>query len=166
MDWTEMHRVERLRASLAPQLTWFPLCERPYVDKCHIADMLKEIGIKVPRLYDLGFSHNNCGGGCVKAGQAHWAHLFFTLPERYKIWEEKEEDIRSHLDKDVAILRVRRGEQSTPMTLRAFRERLETGDTNYDKDDWGGCGCFAPVSQMRMDDLLLATDIKKKEIQR
>ena len=26
-----------------------------------------------------------------------------------------------------------------PMTLAAFRERIETGD--YDKHEWGGCGC-------------------------
>src|SRR5579885_2954892 len=101
MDWTELHRVERLTAALAPQPVWFPLIERPYVDKCHIAAELERIGIAVPRLYNLGFAHNNCGGGCVKAGQAHWAHLLRTLPERYALWEAKEEEIRQYLGKDV-----------------------------------------------------------------
>ncbi len=162
MDWTEMHRVKRLRAALAldETLSWFPLLERPFVDKCLIAKSLEKMGIAVPRLYALGFEHNNCGGGCVKAGQAHFAHLFFTLPEVYALWEAKEEEIRQHLGKDVSILKDRRGGCTRPMTIRDFRLRLESGDTTYDKEDWGGCGCFAPVAQLRMDDLLLASDVK------
>jgi len=161
-EWSEIDRMNRLAASIAPDLAWFPLAEKPYVDKCHISNFLESIGIAVPRLYTLGFEHNNCGGGCVKAGQAHWAHLYYTLPERYALWERQEEELRLHFKKDVSILKDRRGGQSKPMTLRAFRERLEAGDTNYDKDDWGGCGCFAPVAQTRMDDLLLAVDVKRK----
>ncbi len=162
-EWHEIDRMERLAASIAPDPAWFPLSERPYVDKCHIAADLERIGIAVPRLYLLGFEHNNCGGGCVKAGQAHWAHLYYTLPERYALWEEKEEDIRQSLGKDISILKDRRGGTARPMTLRAFRMRLETGDTDYDKDDWGGCGCFAPVAQLRMDDLLLTADIQVRK---
>lgn len=159
-EWSEIDRMSRLEEDIAPEKAWFPLAEHPYVDKCHISNFLDSIGIAVPRLYGLGFEHNNCGGGCVKAGQAHWAHLWFTLPERFLMWEEKEEEFRQYIGKDIAILKDRRGGQSKPMTLKAFPERLEAGDTNYDKSDWGGCGCFAPIKQMRMDDLLLATDIK------
>lgn len=160
-EWSEIDRMSRLEQDIAPEKAWFPLAEPPYVDKCHISNFLDSIGIAVPRLYTLGFEHNNCGGGCVKAGQAHWAHLWFTMPERYLMWEEKEEEFRQYVDKNIAILKDRRGGQSKPMTLKAFRERLERGDTNYDKDDWGGCGCFAPTAQLRMDDLLLQTDVKR-----
>lgn len=163
-EWSEIDRMSRLEADIAPEKAWFPLAERPYVDKCHISNFLEEIGIEVPRLYKLGFEHNNCGGGCVKAGQAHWAHLWFTLPDRYLMWEEKEEEFRQWIDKDIAILKDRRGGQSKPMTLQAFRGRLQRGDTDYDKDDWGGCGCFAPMAQLRMDDLLLDADVARKEI--
>lgn len=159
MDWTEMHRVNRLREALAPQATWFPLCERPYVDKCHIAAFLEQCGIAVPRLYRMGFSHNNCGGGCVKAGQAHWAHLYYSMPERYALWERKEQEIQQHLGKPVTILKIQRQGERIPTSLKSFPERLEAGDTNYDTDDWGGCGCFAPIAQLRMDDLLLESGV-------
>jgi hypothetical protein len=46
------------------------------------------------------------------------------------------------LGKDVAILRDRRGGQSRPLTLRAFRERLESDPKLFDADDEGACGCF------------------------
>lgn len=160
MDWTEMHRVKRLTDSLAPQPVWFPLIEKPYMDKCQIAKFLEKVGIKVPRLYNLGFTHNNCGGGCVKAGQAHWAHLYYTLPERYALWEQKEQEIQQHLGKPVTILKTQQNGTKIPVSLKTFRERLEAGDTDYDKDDWGGCGCFAPVAQLRMEDMLLSADVK------
>ena len=35
------------------------------------------------KLYELGFSHNNCGGVCVRAGRKHWLHLLDVFPDRY-----------------------------------------------------------------------------------
>jgi hypothetical protein len=163
-EWHEIDRMERLAASIAPDLAWFPLAEKPYVDHCHISNYLESIEIAVPRLYTLGFQHNNCGGGCVKAGQAHWAHLLYTLPETYALWERQEEKIRQYLKKDISILKDRRGGRPKPMTLKAFRLRLEAGDTDYDKEDWGGCGCFAPTAQLRMDDFMLAADVKMEAV--
>jgi len=160
-EWSEVDRMEKLRESIAPQPAWFPLSEPPYVDKCHISNFLESIGIAVPQAYKDGFEHDNCGGECVKAGQAHWAHLYYTRPERYMHAEGQEEEIRQQLGKDISILKDRRGGVAKPMTLRAFRLRLEAGDTDYDKDDWGGCGCFAPIAQERMVEMLLTIDVKR-----
>jgi hypothetical protein len=160
-EWAEVSRMEDLRDAVYPQPVWFPLNEPPYVDKCHISAFLESIGIAVPQMYKDGFEHNNCGGECVKAGQAHWAHLFFVRPDRYLHAEGQEEEIRQHLGKDISILKDRRGGTTKPMTLRAFRLRLASGDTDYDKDDWGGCGCFAPIAQERMSELILMTDVKR-----
>ncbi len=153
MDWSEMHRVERLRASLSPAPTWFPLLDPPLVDKCLIAADFERLGVKPPRLYTLGFAHNNCGGGCVRAGQAHWAHLHHTMPERYARWEQEESDTGAYLGKPVTILKERKGGRARPLPLAQFRQRLEAGKP-YDTSDWGGCGCFAPIAQLRMDDLV------------
>lgn len=156
MDWTETSRMIRLRAALAPTPVWFPLTEPPYLDKCHIAADLERIGIAVPALYQEGFSHNNCGGGCVKAGQAHWAHLWRMRPETYARWEKEEADFIVWYGKTITILKDRRGGgPRRPITLAEFRAQLERGES-YETDDWGGCGCFAPVVQTRMDELLLA----------
>lgn len=160
MDWSERDRMERTRHYYAPIPVWFPLEAPPYKDKCHIADDLGRAGIKVPDLYTEGFSHNNCGGGCVKAGQAHFAHLYKTRPATYARWEAEEERLRTALGKDIAILIDRRGGgPRRPLTLRDFRLRLERGE-DYDRDEWGGCGCFAPVVQERMDMLLLDIDVR------
>ena len=146
IDWTEEHRFGPIRDRYAA-LGWryeAPLCEPPYMTKKEMFVRAELEGLEIPRLYDLDFAHNNCGGFCVKAGQAHFANLLAKLPERYAYHEGKEQDIRRQLGKDVAILRDRRGGKSRPMTLQEFRMRVQAGG-DYDKFEVGGCGCFTPV---------------------
>jgi hypothetical protein len=140
-DWTEEHR---LKASIEPWKPWTieaPLMEPP-IDKGEILEFFASRGIVPPRLYSYGFSHANCGGACVRGGQAQWKLLHKTFPERYAEWEQEEQETRVFLGKNVTILRDRRGGTSTPMSLKRFRvERLEGGG-EVDDEDWGACGCF------------------------
>jgi hypothetical protein len=143
IDWTEEHRFTRLeeRRAGAGWTYLAPLCEPPLTLKSMLFDELLAAGIKPPRLYAMGFSHNNCGGFCVKAGQGHFANLLRTMPERFRYHEEQEQAIRLVLG-DVSILTDRRGDGvKKPLTLRAFRERVEAG-WSCDPFDIGGCGCF------------------------
>ena len=117
------------------------MCEAPYLSKKQMIESLRARGIEPPRLYAMGFPHNNCGGACVKAGQGHFAHLLKMLPDRYAEWEQEEQAMRDHLKRDdVAILRDRTGGKSKPLTLKVFRERVQSGQF-VDKHEWGGCGC-------------------------
>jgi hypothetical protein len=144
IDWTEVHRFERLAPRKLPYIYKAPLCEPPFYDGPE--EMLAEIfldGIEIPRLYKLGFAHNNCGGFCVKSGHAQFKILLEELPDRFAHHEEREEHLRRVIGKDVAILRDRRGGKTRPMTLKEFRERLEVeGQLAPDEThDFGGCGC-------------------------
>jgi len=158
LGWDEPHRMADFDAVKAPYDTWHPLSEPPYVDNCIIAAKWEARGIQPPALYLQGFSHGNCGGFCVKAGQAHFANLYFTNKPRYLYHAAKEAQFRAEINPKVTILRDRRGGKTTPITLYEFAARLERGES-YDKDDWGGCGCFAPIVQGRMDDLILEASI-------
>lgn len=140
-DWTEPHRADRIAERLAPVPTWCPLLEKPYLTKQEIAQAVQSIGIEPPRLYRMGFPHNNCGGGCVRAGAAHFTHLLRVMPTVYTEWEQNEQGIRDYLGKDISILKDRRGGESRPMTLAELRQRVEASEP-YDDDLWGGCGCF------------------------
>ncbi len=52
--------------------TAFPLiCDRS-LRGISYGDFAKNFGIEPPRLYKMGFKHNNCGGACVKAGISQW----------------------------------------------------------------------------------------------
>lgn len=143
IDWTEEHRFTKAQKYWEPWQTEAPLCDPPWMSKPDILEALTKEGIRQPRLYGMGFPHNNCGGFCIKAGMAHFKLLLEKMPERYRFHEEAEEELRQHLGKDVAILRDRRGGTVKPLTLRAFRRRLEGGG-DYDRHEWGGCACFTP----------------------
>jgi hypothetical protein len=142
-DWTELHRVEAARKHWAPWVTKCPLTEPPYLWKQQILDMFRERGIEPPRLYGYGFQHANCGGACVRGGQAQWSLLLHVNRPRYLEWEAEEETTRAMLGKDVSILHDRAGGgPRRPLSLQKFRERIERQPELFDADDWGACGCL------------------------
>jgi len=142
IDWTEAHRADRIPKHWEPWKTDFPLLWEPVSDKEDADVLLKEAGIEEPRLYKLGAPHNNCGGLCVRAGQGHFKWALETIPDVYSKWEKKEEEIRVFLDKDVTILRTKKGGVNRGMTLKEFRGKVEKKDKQLDLLDWGGCGCM------------------------
>ena len=142
IDWTEEHRTEKPRKNWAPYRVDFPLCEEPFITKDEMLQYLEEINIEVPYLYKLGFSHNNCGGMCVRGGQAHFIKLLETLPERYAELEKIEKDMQAYLQKDVTILTRQRKGQRENLSLQQLREEYQAGSQQIDMFDVGGCGCF------------------------
>lgn len=144
IDWTEEHRFTKAVPYWAPFTVKAPLCEPPTYDRDRALEELRAEGIEPPRLYAMGFPHNNCGGFCVKAGQASFRLLLEKMPDRYAEHERREQDFREFLGKDVAILTDRRGGGRRPLTLREFRERIEAESIEIDPYDLGGCACFTP----------------------
>jgi hypothetical protein len=146
MDWTEEHRMERLRKKKPLWTFEAPMQWQPIWDKCKMVSETEKLGIKPPMLYSLGFPHNNCGGRCVAAGISHWVHLFNTLPERYMEWENEEQATMKDFaergigSKEFTILKDRRGGVTRNLSLKDLRLRIEAGE-KLPQHDWGGCGC-------------------------
>lgn len=140
-DWTEQHRIDAAAAPWQPYTVAAPLADPPYVSKPDLMSTFRGRGIEPPRLYAQGFPHANCGGACVRGGQAQWELLLRVNRDRYLDWEDEEEKTRAELGKDVSILRDRTGGTVKPLTLRAFRERIDAQPGLFDCDDWGACGC-------------------------
>lgn len=63
IDWSEAHRLEKIKENWKPYKIYAPLMDKPYLSKEDIFGVLKRFGIGKPRLYDMGFSHNNCFKG-------------------------------------------------------------------------------------------------------
>lgn len=139
IDWTETHRVPAIEKAYLPYRTLFPMCEPPYLDKQQMIDWASECGVRPPRLYELGFAHNNCGGGCVRSGQGQFRRLLDVMPERFDVWATKEQEVREYLGKDVTILKETKKGVRKNLTLVDLRSRSLA---QCDLDDVGGCGCF------------------------
>lgn len=61
IDWTEIHRCGAITNNWKPYKVEFPMCNKPYLTKEEMQNELNKIGIELPRLYRMGFKHNNCG---------------------------------------------------------------------------------------------------------
>lgn len=143
IDWSEVHRMPAIVAGWAPFKVSAPMCERPYMSKAGVIEWLRAEGLEPPRAYADGFPHNNCmDQGCVRGGQAYWRTMLRERRDVYLRTEIEEQDLRDYLGKDVSILRDRVGGASAPITLAAFRTRIERQPELFDHDEWGGCGCF------------------------
>lgn len=143
-DATEDHRLTSMQARMAPVTVRAPLSERGiWREMAH--QMVERDGLTLPRLYRMGFPHNNCGGFCVKAGQATFALLLEHFPRRYGRHEAKEQDFRAFIGKDVSIMKDRTGGNTTPLTMKEFRERIENNRGQIDMLDFGGCNCMEPA---------------------
>lgn len=150
LDWSETERVERLSTLLGQKgwRVWCPLAEKPYRPYETYFHWLKEDGIPAPALYKYGFTHNNCGGFCVKAGKKHFRRLLNTFPERYAYHENEEARLletqrqkEGHEEngRGRGLLRHQESGILRFITLAEFRQ-MEEGP-NEDADV-GSCGCF------------------------
>jgi len=144
-DWTEEHRMIRPKAEYE-QLGFtvdFPLMWKP-LPNLKYYDIVKSWGIRPPRLYDLGFPHNNCGGRCVKQGLAEWMRLRAHLPERFKEvrdWEQAQR-AKGGARANYAIARDRTGGEVTPLPLAKLEERAQTDQYPLFSYKGDGINCF------------------------
>lgn len=126
----DRRRAPAIARNWKPWRVQFPLCGRwmPEVSKEESKAWLmaeaRWYGIEPPRLYALGYEHNNCGGLCVKAGQAQWKRTLAVLPERFAEAERHEAGLREQLG-DVTILRERHKGVAYSLPLSRLRRRQE-----------------------------------------
>lgn len=126
IDKTEEHRAVRITQVYADVAVkrkktcqvFFPLIDQG-IEKWQVRDWLKSTGIRQPRLYDMEFAHNNCAGGCVRAGKKHWNHLLKNLPDVFAERERMETEFRFSYP-NATILKDE--------TLEAFRLRMEASN--------------------------------------
>ena len=118
-------------------------------------------GLRKPRLYDMGFTHNNCGGFCVRAGQGQFAMLLDKRPALFMKHEQRNEATRKEIMRRTnariaagtyrgksgvgssgGFIRVQRGGVTEYLHMKEFRERVQSGDLKPARYEMGGCGCF------------------------
>lgn len=140
IDHRESHRMDTIAKRWAPWKTEAPLCQTK-LNREDILDALDSLGIEPPKLYEMGFPHNNCGGFCVKTGQKQMALLFSKMPERYKWHEEQQEKLFAKIGSNHGFIRRTEKGEMKYLSLKQFREFLESGGA---PEMWNqeGCGCF------------------------
>lgn len=90
-DIEERKRAARLSVTMPEHDHEFPLIDHNLSKaECHaMADML---GIKRPKMYDMGYPNNNCIG-CVKGGMGYWNKIRRDFPEVFERRAKQEREI-------------------------------------------------------------------------
>lgn len=136
----EAHRMKAIKERWSPWLTEAPLISEPHTRE-QIEDLLAELGVEPPSLYEHGFLHNNCGGFCVKTGQKQMKLLLEKFPERYAWHETQQEKLFKIIGKRHGFIRRAVDGKIYYLGLKEFRELVEAGE-RVDMYNEAGCGCF------------------------
>lgn len=146
MDMSEQDRVDRAAENWSPRPV-ISLLRRFKVWRPEFDLVLNRYGIRKPRLYKLGYVHNNCGGFCCRAGATQFARLYRTNPRLYLWHEEEQEKAMAAIGPTAKpFLRVTICGELRYLTLREFREYLEAGTMELPMFDAEGCGCFTDAA--------------------
>ena len=142
INWDEEHRYIKIKERWQPYQVEAPLCDPPIIGLNEMKDFLTSVNIDIPKLYTMGFPHNNCGGFCVKTGQAQFKLLLEKMPERYMQHEEAQEKLFETIGSRRPFIRMQRDGDLKYLSLKEFREHLQSNG-QIDLFDYGGCACFA-----------------------
>lgn len=145
LGWNEQHRMDAPRKNYETiegvtvdyPLMWKPLEYRPYTE------VVKSWGIEPPRLYQYGFSHNNCGGRCVKQGIKEWLRLRQHFPERFaevRDWEQAQR-AKGGPRATYGIIRDQSNSMVRSVTLAELEKQQGLTDDTPSTDDMFGCLC-------------------------
>lgn len=150
IDWSEIHRADKPKRSyeqIPGVYVEFPLLWKPYEMRNYFDVVRHEWGIKPPRLYQMGFSHNNCGGRCVRQGIREWQRLRIHFPERFaevRDWEQRARKIGDELGQSRARYAIARDQSNgkvKPLTLAEIEQRDEQQPGEIVQEDMFACFC-------------------------
>lgn len=90
-DTNEKRRADRVMDTMTDFEHEFPLIEHGLSKKeCH--GIAEKLGLKRPKMYDLGYPNNNCIG-CVKGGMGYWNKIRIDFPEVFERRAKQEREI-------------------------------------------------------------------------
>jgi len=128
----EINRAGRIRAiynDLGVN-TEFPLITAN-VSKQESFKYWADAGVRKPWLYAQGFEHNNCSGGCVRAGKRSWARLYHTDPVTYQKRSDVEQRFNEKFKCNYSYIRDCTLEE---FVLQIKKRRIY----QFDDDGWDG----------------------------
>lgn len=91
-DVEEKRRAERIKESFPEFKHEFPLIDKGLSKQAVHGLFDKMFGFPRPKMYELGYSNNNCIG-CVKGGMGYWNKIRKDFPEVFKARAELEREI-------------------------------------------------------------------------
>tara|TARA_R110002096_G_scaffold232346_1_gene422209 strand:+ start:43 stop:810 length:768 start_codon:yes stop_codon:yes gene_type:complete len=131
----EQNRVDRFIDSNNEVDTDFILVNNE-ITKKQCLDWFTSTGLKLPRMYELGYSNNNCIG-CVKGGMGYWNAIRKDFPKHFNKMAKLEREIGHSVNKD------KEG--------AVYLDELDPNRGNFIRDLPGDCGFTCEWEKVNMD---------------
>lgn len=128
-DRNEVGRAKRIQKAMSDYDHEFPLIERD-ISKEDAHGMAERLGLKRPKMYDLGYANNNCIG-CVKGGMGYWNKIRQDFPEVFDRRARQEREIGHSCIKGV------------------FLDELLPDQGNMNQEVMEECGIFCELALMK-----------------
>jgi hypothetical protein len=109
-DIDEPKRAKMMTANYPDAKAIYPLLMHGMTKKMCI-DLVVEVGIEIPRAYQLGFHNNNClgstpeTGGCIQGGIGYWQKIQRELPLKFDNMADMEHEITNLKGEPVTMLK-------------------------------------------------------------
>jgi hypothetical protein len=104
-DKKEFNRALGLKKNHKEAKAIYPLLMFGY-DKDDCIKIVQSAGIKIPRMYELGFRNNNCfQTGCVQGGIGYWQKMQRDFPEKFDAMAEMEHNLTNLRGEPVTMLK-------------------------------------------------------------
>ena len=91
MDRDEKNRADRIIQGFPQFKHEFPLIDK-WLTKDDAHGICRQLGIKRPAMYDMGYNNNNCVG-CVKGGAGYWNKIRQDFPKVFEARSRMERNI-------------------------------------------------------------------------
>lgn len=140
-DHDEPNRINKSKNYWQPYRVDFPLAVFPYIYE-EFTQWLVQNNIEIPQLYKKGFSHNNCGGFCVKAGQKQFFELHENYPERYEQFSQMELQTYQKIGTIHPFIKKQKKNVIEYLTMKQFKEKYMQQNDTIDNSDDHSCSCF------------------------
>lgn len=122
----ERARAERIIEAQPEFNHRFPLIEKNLTKQdCHA--MSRRLGLKRPKMYDMGYKNNNCIG-CVKGGMGYWNKIRKDFPEVFESRAKLERELNDRCLKE------------------CYLDELDPNRGNADEEIMEDCGIFCEIN--------------------
>jgi 3'-phosphoadenosine 5'-phosphosulfate sulfotransferase (PAPS reductase)/FAD synthetase len=101
----EFNRALSMKLNHPNSKAIFPLIMMGY-DKNACMEIVKDSGIEIPMMYQLGFNNNNCfKTGCVQGGIGYWKKMKVDFPDKFERMADLEHELTKKRGSPVTMLK-------------------------------------------------------------
>lgn len=138
----EINRAVRFEQQNPQAKPIFPLIDAQ-INKNQCADILLKNGIRLPVMYEMGYSNNNCIG-CFKGGAGYWNKIRIDYPETFLKMVDLEEEIGHSCLKQKDGFKIVNGVKK-PKFKPLFLKDLDPDKGRKEKPILPDCGTFCEI---------------------